>query len=143
MNSQKSSYERPKVGGDILSYCGRCKVELLHTVVAMMDGQPVKVQCKSCASNHKLRRTSGVKSATKRTSKPRTPKTVVRVAELWEQKVSAATKDPVPYSVKSTFAKEDLIQHPKFGIGIVEQVVSTKKINVFFRDAERVLVHGM
>lgn len=141
MSTSKNVYERPKVGGDILSYCGRCKVELLHTVVAMVDTQPVKVQCKSCSSQHKLRRTSGI--AAKRTAKPRVPKTVVRVADLWEQKVSASIKEPVGYNVKAKYEKGDLIQHPKFGIGVVEVIVSEKKINVFFRDAERVLVHGM
>lgn len=47
-----------------------------------------------------------------------------------------------PYSVKTTFAVGDAIEHPKFGLGRVVAIVDTK-IDVSFPDGRRLLlVHG-
>lgn len=77
------------------------------------------------------------------TKKP-VQRSVVRVAELWEQKMGEKRTAPmIPYSIKATFKLGDVIQHPNFGVGIVEDVRKGGKISVLFRETEKTLVHGM
>jgi hypothetical protein len=45
-----------------------------------------------------------------------------------------------PYSIKSPFQVADLIDHPKFGVGIVTEVADISKVKVVFEDGERVMV---
>lgn len=144
--AKKALYGAPKVGGDTLSYCTRCKMELAHVIVSMVDGQPAKVICKTCKSEHKARKQPGVaakKSVSARLGKPATPTQVVRAAEYWEKKMREAKKVGRPYVVTETFVVGDVVEHVKFGAGIVEAVVSPTKVNIFFRDGEKILVHGM
>ena len=37
--------ERYEVGRDVLSMCTKCKMELGHVIIAMIDDQPKKVKC--------------------------------------------------------------------------------------------------
>lgn len=144
--AKKALYGAPKVGGDALSYCTRCKIELAHVIVSMVDGQPAKVICKTCKSEHKFRKapgTASTKTKSPRLSKPSTSTQVVRAAEYWEKKMREAKKVGRPYAVSDTFQVGDVVEHTKFGPGIVETVVSPSKVTVFFRDGEKILVHGM
>jgi hypothetical protein len=144
--AKKALYGTPKVGGDALSYCTKCKMELAHVIVSMLDSQPAKVICKTCKSEHKFRKAPGArasKSSSTRLSKPSTATQVVRAAEYWEQKMREAKKVGRPYAISDTFQVGDVVEHSKFGPGIVETVVSPGKVTVFFRDGEKTLVHGM
>ncbi len=141
-------YGTAKVGGDVLAFCGKCKRDLAHVVGAMMSGKPARVICKTCKSEHNYRlgessssKRSGLAAATKT---PRASRTFVRNSEYWEQQMAlkkqATTK---PYKPQDQFKSGDVINHSRFGLGIVEEVKSNGKIVVLFRDEERVLVHGM
>ena len=139
--SKQQLYGPPKVGGDILSFCTKCRMELAHVIVSMLDGKPSKVECKTCRGTHryKLGGTTGP-----RTTRTSAPKSVVRASELWEQKMAQKTKaDVSPYKANQRFNAGDVIQHPNFGVGIVEAVRSPTKIAVFFRDGEKLLVHAV
>lgn len=138
-------YDAPKVGGDVLAWCGKCKMELAHTVIALMDRQPARVICKTCKSQHNFKRQGA--STVKRTTGARAaaaPKTTVRASDYWEQKMAERKSESfVPYNAKKTFQKGNLIQHAQFGVGVVEEVRIGNKILVIFRVGEKVLVHGM
>ena len=47
----------------------------------------------------------------------------------------------VAYATASTFAKDALVSHPKFGKGIVLEVEGNK-INILFEEGIRKLMHG-
>jgi hypothetical protein len=137
-------YGTPKVGGDALAWCGKCKMELAHVIVAMVDTQPARVICKTCKSPHNYKRQGGASAVKRSSSKSSAPKTTVRASEYWEQKMAEKKSESfVPYDVKKTFQKGSLIQHTLFGVGVVEEVRSSTKIMVIFRVGEKVLVHGM
>jgi len=51
-------------------------------------------------------------------------------------------RPPSPYRPAGRYAPADRIEHPKFGLGVVELVLGPGKIQVWFDDGERVLVHG-
>lgn len=139
-------YGTPKVGGDILAYCGKCKQEIAHVIVAMVDRRPARVQCKTCHSPHAYRlNTSAVKKTRNRVTGELAPKKVtVRNADYWQTKINEKKNAPMlAYKPTQTFKKGDLVQHAKFGLGLVEEVKIDRKILVLFRDEERTLVHGM
>jgi hypothetical protein len=141
-------YGAAKVGGDILAYCGKCKRDLAHVIIAMMGTKPARVICKTCQSPHNYRLgESG--SSSRRTSSlapkaPRATKTFVKNSEYWEQKMATKKQLPMkPYKTQELFQLGDVISHTKFGLGIVEEVKDNGKIVVLFRDEERTLIHGM
>jgi hypothetical protein len=79
------------------------------------------------------------KTRTKKTTD--TPSKVVSVSDLWMEKISNSKKKSMPYAIDSKFVEGDIIDHLKFGPGIVEKVVDDK-IEVIFRHEIKVLVHN-
>lgn len=140
-------YGPPKVGGDALAYCTKCKMDLAHVIVAMLGDQPARVQCKTCKGTHNFKRKAAEKSGLARVRaalKPAAPsKTEVRASEYWEKRLAENPGEPVPYNVKETFLKGAAISHATFGLGIVEEVRQSGKISVTFRVGEKILVHGL
>jgi hypothetical protein len=59
-------------------------------------------------------------------------------AELTKDQPDAAFK---PYSMSATFAKNDLVSHPKFGKGVVT-LVESSRVEILFEDAARKLGHA-
>ena len=45
----------PRLGDDIDDYCVRCKRVMNHSVVSVMNGEPAKVRCRTCHSDHDYR----------------------------------------------------------------------------------------
>ncbi len=144
VTSTHQLYGPPKVGGDALAYCTRCKIDLAHVIVSMMKGRPSRVICKTCKSQHnyKLGTASFVRTGVARPRKT-VERTVVKLSEHWEKKLEEKKSQQTrPYKPQETFLAGEVIQHPKFGLGIVEEVKRGGKIAVLFRDDELVLIHS-
>jgi len=141
---KKALYGTPKVGGDTLSYCTKCKMELAHVIVSMVDSHPAKVICKTCKSEHKNRKPPGAakKSGPPRAGRASAATQVVRAVEYWEKKLREAKRVPRPYAVTESYVAGDVVEHTKFGAGHVESVNTNGKMVVFFREGEKILVHG-
>jgi hypothetical protein len=139
-----------RVGGEVDAACGKCKMTLAHTILAMVGEKVVRVQCNTCGSPHNYKSPAGSASA------PRAPraaasggsrakggaaavsKITVTFDQLMAQKDAGAARR---YSPKDTYAAEDVIDHPSFGFGIVTAVRSDK-VDVMFKSSEKTLVHG-
>lgn len=124
-----------RLGDDAQAYCGRCKEERLHHVVALhSDGQIERVTCNYCQSTHRYRdpqATGAVK--TRRTSAARSLEIKGR---------AAASNTPArPYSPGETYAAGDQISHTKFGEGSVVEA-RQGKIDVRFGRELRTLLHA-
>ena len=102
-----------RLGDDAQAYCGRCKEERLHHVVALRsDGQIERVTCNYCQSTHRYRdpQATGAATKTRRTTG----------ARALEVRTRAASNQPArPYSPQETYAAGDNISHTKFGEGNV------------------------
>jgi RNase P subunit RPR2 len=48
-----------KVGGEVDSFCTKCEMLLAHTVHAVVDGRPVKVECNTCHGVHRYKGPAG------------------------------------------------------------------------------------
>ncbi|MCB9253647.1 MAG: hypothetical protein H6617_03100 [Bdellovibrionaceae bacterium] len=142
MSASTALYGTPRVGGDILAHCTRCKMELAHVIVSMVGGSPAKVQCKTCKSERKFRGSSGARRVVPGRSAPSRPR--ARGSALWDEKLAASSgKETQAYTPRTTFQSGDVLKHVKFGIGIVEEVRANGKIIVLFREGERMLIHAM
>lgn len=45
----------PRLGDDIDDFCVRCKRIMNHSIVSVLSGQPAKVRCRTCHSDHDYR----------------------------------------------------------------------------------------
>lgn len=151
-------------GGEVVSYCTKCKMDLNHRIIALVEGVPVKVECESCGSHHKYRRPMEDRAADKRARA--TPSTRGRVASStprsaagraaveaaneadrereWQGRIAGKmASDFSKYTPKGTFDTDDLLHHAKFGDGFVVRVIEGNKIEVMFQDGPRVLAMGL
>ncbi len=127
-------------GQEVLAYCGKCKLSLYHTIVVMKDDStPHKVQCSSCKSTHAFKDQSA-KPKKKTTSRKK--KVVVPNAEIWAEKLKDNSNTPVKYSISHPFTSGDIVDHPTFGIGIIESIIDTNKIEVLFESELKILMHN-
>jgi hypothetical protein len=131
-------------GEDIESWCTKCKLELGHTIVAMVGNLPKRVKCNTCNSLHNYRAKPVEKgsartraSGQKRTSRGKTYKDYLALL------TEADRSNPRAYSIKSTFRENDVIEHPKFGTGLVLPTVKDNKIEVIFENGPKLLIHNM
>ena len=133
------------VGSELESYCGKCKMELNHVVVAMVDDAPKRVQCLTCKSvhNHRLLKTKVKKTAKPKKKKTRAKSSKVSATAKWNalmpQWDDASAK---PYSIYDSFSVNDWIDHGKFGRGGVTEVLGPDKIITLFESGEKMLMHG-
>jgi septal ring-binding cell division protein DamX len=135
-----------KVGGEVDALCTRCKMNLAHTILAMVGTKPVRVRCNTCGGDHAFRGPPGASerkastSTAKRTAAPKekVAKVVVSFDDTLAGKDVASS---VPYSVRETFKLDQVINHPTFGQGFVS-AVRGDKVDITFRSEVRTLIHG-
>lgn len=150
-------------GSEIDAWCTKCRMDLGHRVVAMVAGAPKRVVCLTCGAEHNYRAPrnekqsgTGVHLRSARTSDgPKAPKTQTLGAraalkartesqryEGWASKTLGQAVDAFTrYSMERTFRLGELVMHPKFGEGYVDQVLEGGKVNVMFREGPKVLAH--
>lgn len=132
------------VGKDIESMCGKCG-DVWHVVVAKLGEKIAKVQCKQCGAVHGYRPLH--KEKMKKEKAARSPSAAkeraTRVAAAAGPRVVPTPNKPMrAYKPRESFEPGDSISHPTFGQGIVELVTLDGKIEVFFPDQRRTLVHA-
>lgn len=138
-----------KVGDEIdakcLPSCGPGLV-LGHTVVAMDGDRIVKVKCNTCTKTHTYRSPDSASEATaakRKVARKKREEAAAAAAVDFDvlcQKVDLSTASK--YSIKSNLEVHQVVEHPKFGTGIVFALKEDGKAEVVFRDGPRVLIHG-
>ncbi|OQX68849.1 MAG: hypothetical protein B6A08_08445 [Sorangiineae bacterium NIC37A_2] len=128
-----------------------------HRVVAMVQGVPKRVICMTCGSEHNYRapksapapraalgktreRSSSAKSTT--SDATRANKSRASAHAEWESAVRSG-RPFRRYLATEQYAAGDLIQHKKFGDGLVRDTSGHDKIIVAFSDGERTLIHRL
>jgi hypothetical protein len=131
-----------RVGGEVDATCTRCRMELAHTILAMVGQKVARVRCNTCGSDHVYRGTQS--SSRTAAGRPRVaaaekaPKSIVGFeAQLAALDVSKAQD----YHPDQSYAVDQVLRHPTFGLGIV-RAVRQDKMDVAFKAAERTLVQG-
>lgn len=151
-------------GSEIDAWCTKCRMDLGHTIVAMVpvdvkkpsgDQVPKRVQCKTCNSEHNYRapKNEAKRPASLRKDAPKkkgSAAAATKAAETahmrardWEMRITGQPVDAfIRYGIDKTFRADQLITHTKFGEGFVVEVLDAQKISIMFRDGPRVLAHG-
>jgi hypothetical protein len=160
--------KKPKTGGEIDAYCTKCKLDLLHRIIAMVGDAVKKVECKTCGSHHLYRRPKTERDAaharllqraedrkaaggggaplggTKAERAARAERAEREQTSAWERAIAGKpTSAFTAYRVSLTFGQGDLIHHPKFGDGVVARVIDQTKVEVLFKDGPRTMAQGV
>ena len=121
-----------EVGKEVQDFCTKCKIETVHVVTKVTDGEIKKVMCNGCRSTHVYR---GGQAPTPR-SKPTRPRKWSTLVELVED------EKVVDYKITGVFSEGDAIQHKKFGLGVITKVVDSTKIEVVFEEEKKLLAQN-
>jgi len=134
-------------GDHIESHCTRCRTLMNHTLIALVDGRPVRVKCNTCGGEHAYR----APKPAPRTPAERAPRQssariksdpAAALRQQWETLL--AGHDPAtatPYRMDASFKVNTLVRHPSFGLGLVQQV-GDRKMEVVFAEGTKVLRCG-
>jgi hypothetical protein len=134
----------PAVASSFYTQCKKCEVERYHKVLVHASDTSVKLQCEVCAKKSTLKFEDPNKKvrAPKKTSAAKVSAARNMYVEEFEMlKSHSDAAKAKPYSMKNNFQASETIQHPKFGTGFIKSVQSYK-IEVFFEDQVRFLVHN-
>jgi hypothetical protein len=123
-------------GDAIEARCTKCRKNAEHTIVSMSEAGPDQVQCSNCSRQHKYRPpTVAKKTAPRRTVDP-------RIAESKEWEALRPTMDSAratDYSMTTAFKVKSLMNHPVFGLGLVQRLVGPRKVEVLFEDGKKTM----
>ncbi|MFW8601088.1 hypothetical protein ACOHYD_06360 [Desulfobacterota bacterium M19] len=132
-------------GSEVDSYCLKCKDMTNHMIIAMADGEIAKAQCNVCGGRHKYRAAKPSKSTKAKSTASRAAAGIT----LKEKKATAAFEALLkgrdssagkPYAMTSIFNKNEIINHPVFGLGVVTSIIPANKIEVTFKDGVKILI---
>lgn len=155
-------------GDRIEARCTRCNDVTGHVIVALVGGEIVKVECRACGSVHKYyppappktgkeksvvcrvkagedrkEAVSSVKSPSGSSTPRQSPSKAQKLAEdmeqTWQRSMNLTAAAPRPYAMTETFAVGDIVDHPKFGHGVVQELFPPDKMQILFRDGARML----
>jgi len=130
-------------GGDIDAWCTKCKLELGHTIVAMVENSPKKVKCNTCNAQHNFRAKPAKRSQTKSKSTTRKTRSKETTYEEYLSRLASAdSANSRKYNTKENFNEDEIIDHLKFGIGIVLSVIQVNKIKILFKDGPKLLIQN-
>jgi hypothetical protein len=149
-----------KPGSEIDAWCTSCRADKVHRIIAVVGGQPKKVECLSCKGHHLYRATQAQKDAAaahKRASKgtstvsraSRTTVTAPKKREedlvaMWEKAIAGQPFDAFkPYRIDRTFVRGELVRHTKFGDGVVITILDANKCEVLFREGMKMLAQSV
>jgi hypothetical protein len=151
-----------KPSSEVDSWCTKCRMDLLHRVIAVHDGKIIRVECRTCGGHHNYRQpktASAQRGAAPRTgsadkthrapSIPSTRKAAVAEAERQREETwqKAVLGQPISsfkaYRASQTFGNGELIRHGKFGDGYIVRVIDRQKVEVMFKDGPRTLAQAL
>ena len=133
-------YRKPRVGAEIESYCGSCKEERTH-IIAAMDGEIVRrVTCSMCGGTHNFKRKATASAAAEPKPKRAAGSGRTKAGQAFMIDPSRPQKN---YDMKHNYSAGDVISHPKFGPGLVENTLPPNKIEVRFQEGKKMLLHNM
>jgi hypothetical protein len=136
-----------RAGDEVDSKCTKCKMVLAHTIIAMSGDAIAKVKCNTCGGEHAYRPPPSASEATaKKRRAERKSSNIERIgqrAAASDYDVLMKNKDiskPIPYAPSIELHRDDVVTHPKFGVGLVTEIREGKKAHVAFPDGGRILI---
>ena len=123
-------------GDPIECRCTKCRKITNHTIIAMAEELPVKVECNTCQGQHKYRKPAAPRKKVAR--KPVDPN--IAAQKEWEKlRPEMDEKNAKKYNMTASFKVGNLIDHPTFGLGLVENLTGPQKIEVLFEQGRKIM----
>jgi hypothetical protein len=154
-----------KPGAEVDSWCTKCRLDLLHRVIAMRGDKIEKVECRTCGGHHKYYRPhhlppeakagratrATAASSPRASSRPPAGARALAAAQAerirvngWEKNVAGRPITSFKaYRPTTKFQAGDLIRHAKFGDGYITQVIDRGKVEAMFKDGPKTLAHAL
>lgn len=131
-----------RIGSNIDAWCTKCKLVLAHTIEAVADGTIKRVHCNTCRGKHQYK--SGEPGKVKPTVRGiSTPKPTKSKASDYSRLLNGKDLSKAfGYAISRQFVKGDVINHTKFGVGVVVDEKDITKIEVLFECGPKILVHA-
>lgn len=125
------------VGSQIEARCPKCRKVLNHTLVALLAESPARVKCNSCGGEHTYK-DPAASVPRKSPRKKADPEAAQRLE--WETLEPDMNRSgAIDYTMSGRFAVGGLINHPVFGLGLVQQAAGPSKIWVLFHDGKKLM----
>ena len=124
------------IGIKIEARCTKCRKNCEHVLISLSDGKPDLVQCRICDRQHKFRPPTKAKKVNS------VSLTEKKAAENKKWKQLSSEVKPAKaraYSMNEGYKNNTLVDHPTFGIGIVQRVTGTQKMEILFEDGLKIL----
>ncbi len=142
-----------KAGDEVMSWCTKCKEMHLHNVKAVgADGIPARVIC-TCTEKRERNfrpdppkaageKRSSSSSSTASAAPKRASKKVVESPQVqWQKLIDGTNREKSrTYEMNAQFAQGDLLDHSKFGPGVVTELLDAHKMVVVFEDKTRIMI---
>ncbi len=132
-----------EVGQEVEAMCTKCKGPSIHVIESFKDDKIFKVLCKGCNSSHRYRPVteSNIKKMKEAVKKKAPPKT--KEERRWSRLLNKVDfEEPVDYQMDKSFGEREVINHSKFGMGVVVEIMDQTKISVAFKEGTKTLVQN-
>lgn len=124
------------LGDPIEARCTKCRKNTGHVIVVMGEQTPDKVRCDACCREHKYRPpTAPKKPGVRRTVDPK----IAEKKEWAELRADMNSDKAINYSMTTAFKSGVLMNHPVFGLGLVQRLTGPRKVEVLFEDGKKVM----
>lgn len=118
------------VGNTLQARCAKCRKITSHTIVTMVEEVPTEVQCNKCKHP----------SAAKKPVVRRAVDSKKSEREEWATlRPGMDTTRATEYSMTAAYKKKALLNHPIFGLGLVQRVTGPQKMVVLFAEGEKIM----
>ena len=134
-----------KVGGEVVSYCGKCKLALNHVIIAMDGTKLTKLRCNTCNSLHGYRSPNSQEKILKAKAnkmKKEEPKKQDHSDFFKENMRRLQQKGKKTYKATEIFTIDDVVDHKTFGVGFVSKAPEKDRVEIAFESGVKLLVHG-
>jgi hypothetical protein len=126
----------PVAGDQIQARCTKCRKNTEHIIVTLAEDNPAEVQCSVCSRQHKYR----PPTATKKPAVKRTVNYKEAERKEWETlRPGMDSAKAADYSMTGDYRVKSLINHPLFGLGIVQRIAGAQKVEVLFEDGKKTM----
>lgn len=123
-------------GDPLMARCTKCKKNTDHIVVSMAELEPEKVQCSVCERKHKYR----PPIEAKKPAVKRVPVHIEAEQKQWKALcLNVDSKKVSDYSMAATYKIKTVINHPLFGLGLVQRVAGPHKVEVLFSTGKKMM----
>jgi len=125
-------------GNPIEARCTKCRKNREHLILSMKENRPDKVQCLTCEYQHSYKPPVVLKTPAetliKKNKEMKRRKNESERKEWNTLRPDMDSKKVQSYSMTATYRVNSLINHPIFGLGQVQRVVGSQKVEVLFED---------